>query len=147
MLGSLARMLRILGYYVIYGKYDDDELIEISKEREAWLLTRDVELSKRYDKAVLVRSSSLEGQLREIVKLLPEPDEDPFSICPLCGTPLQKAEREAMKARVYEPVYCFNDSFYLCPRCSQIYWKGSQYNALLKRLRPLLREMGFKDFP
>ncbi len=147
MLGSLARMLRILGYYVIYGKYDDEELIEIASSRGAILFTRDVELSRRYSNSFLIKSSELDSQVREALSVLPDPDEEPFSICPLCGSPLLEAEREAIKLRVYEPVYSLNYSFYLCPKCGQVYWEGSQFRALKKRIKEILGETSLKSFP
>lgn len=48
MLKKLARWMRMLGFSVLFGEINDTKLLE--KSKNAVLLTRDVELSKRAKK-------------------------------------------------------------------------------------------------
>ena len=142
MLGKLARMLRILGYVVYYDSTaDDTKLLQISKKYNAILLTRDLELSKLYSKAVYVSSHDIREQLKYALKVLDSlnlrPAMKPMETCPECGTPIIPCDREYIKGNYYESTYCTYNTFYFCPNCKKVYWEGYQYRNLIRTLKDL----------
>ena len=142
MLGKLARMLRILGFNVVYfNSIKDKELIEKSKKLNAILLTRDKELAKKYNPSVYVPYQNVNEQLVYIIDRFKKfeiiSQESYLEICPMCGYPIILVEKEAIKSEVYEGTYCSYEEFYYCPNCGKIYWKGPQYQELIKRVNQL----------
>ncbi|MCD6502909.1 MAG: hypothetical protein J7K58_01560 [Euryarchaeota archaeon] len=140
MLGRLAKMLRILGYVVYYdSKASDKELLELSKKYKAILITRDLELSKLYEKSLYLKDHDINAQLDTVLRYLKENEILPMTqileTCPECGTPILECDREYVKGNYYESTYCAYESFYYCPSCKKLYWKGYQYKSLLKTIR------------
>ncbi len=139
MLGKLARYLRIMGYDTEY-LHDDDELIKKSLEEKRILVTRDkvlyLKASKLNIKSILIRSSDVLNQLREIVssnirikKGRPR--------CPLCNTKLKDVDKNRVKHLVPEKVYTHNKIFMLCENCNKIYWYGKHWIGIEKVLRDI----------
>ena len=51
-------------------------------------------------------------------------------------------EKEVVKGKV--PFYTYNtqDEFYRCPGCGKVFWPGSHYKAMLRRLKSLKERLG-----
>ncbi|TMI36646.1 hypothetical protein E6H25_02100 [Candidatus Bathyarchaeota archaeon] len=101
MLGGLARWLRMLGYETEYdSKADDNTLLELSKNQEAILLTRDEELYNRARakniNSVLVTGDKEEVRLAQLVKTLGISLEINMATtrCPECGSDLREISRD-----------------------------------------------------
>ena len=142
MLGKLARMLRILGFNVVYyNTISDEGLLDISKQLNALLLTRDRELAAKYNPSLYVPHQDVNKQILFVIDELKKfeilPYEGYLEICPICGFPIILAEREAIKSEVHEGTYSSYEEFYYCPNCGKIYWKGPQYQELIKRIGKL----------
>lgn len=142
MLGKLARWLRMLGYDTEYsGDINDDEILEIALKEKRIILTRDYEFFKRANlngaEAIFIRGKTNTEKLADLSKQIGirlEIDIDK-SRCPKCNTKIKLIPKEIVKNKVHEVTYRFYNEFWQCPKCGQIYWKGSHWkkiNAALK---------------
>jgi len=136
MLGRLAKWLRILGYDTAYFPHlDDDQLVHLARAEGRLLLTRDRGLARRRGlQCLLIESDHLEEQLDQILAELAPQGEHPFSRCPLCNTPLQKAEKPELEGRVPPHIFRTHKDFSLCPNCDKIYWPGTHQARMQEKL-------------
>ncbi len=147
MLGTLARWLRILGYDTEYERDVDDEVLVrrcVAEGRIA--LTKDRKLVERraLRNALLIRSKSLGGQVREVLAVTGEdPSDRPFlSRCVECNSALEDVSREDVRDRVPPYVFRTQRKFRSCPSCGRIYWAGTHRDRMLERLGRLLSDTG-----
>jgi uncharacterized protein with PIN domain len=116
MLGTLARWLRIMGYDATYEQdHDDKEIIETAMAEDRILLTRDRELAaKMGERGLFIGSDRLEEQLRQV---------------------WQAPMEEGMaKDKVPEGVFLSNREFFQCQSCGKVYWRGTHWLNIKKRL-------------
>ena len=140
MLGRMARWLRIMGFDALYdAEWDDFRLVQIARDEDRVLLTRDRQLAMRRDtRTLLVEHQVLADQLRQVVSQLSLRVDRPFSRCSVCNRPLADVARDQVRGRV--PAYVFKafDRFRICTGCERIYWRGSHW----ERMRALLLDEG-----
>lgn len=123
MLGRLARWLRLLGFDTVYNKdFDDEKLINIAKNEDRMLITRDEELFKRAVKenikSLLVKSFDV---IEIISKLNLHIDDSLIgSRCTICN------------AQLTIGASC---NTWKCPNCGKIYWYGSHWKDINKRIK------------
>jgi uncharacterized protein with PIN domain len=135
MLGSLARWLRFMGYDTAYPEVGPDRtLIERVRSEDRILLTRDKELASRVTGAVRIRSDTLEEQIQEVATALPLRLLDPLSRCSLCNEILVRASLEDVKDLVPEGVRSRHRTFWRCPSCGRVYWRGTHWDKMVARL-------------
>ncbi|HLH85258.1 MAG TPA: Mut7-C RNAse domain-containing protein [Thermoplasmataceae archaeon] len=148
MLGKLCRWLRILGYSVEYvtSDIDDDQIVNQTVGHSSVLLTRDRELSRRYGNAILFDDDDLLKQIRSIVRRDPPDPSLFFTRCPLCNTILEKRDPEDLNGLVPDGVRKRGLDIYHCPKCGKVYWKGSHYDSMLKKIELFLGESGNESF-
>ena len=139
MLGSLAKWLRILGYDVAYPPgADDNELVRLARAEGRVLLTRDTGLARRRGLTVLlIESESLEDQVRQVIEQMGLSVDQPFSRCPVCNTPLQGVDKDTIRERVPPYVFQTQKNFSVCSRCDKIYWQGTHWAKMQKRITNL----------
>ena len=141
MLGKLAKRLRMLGYDTLYdAKMEDRQLLEVSKEEDRYIITRDTQLSKiRGAKVFLVESTKLEEQIKELKKLakIKKNKKIIFSRCAECNTLLEEIKKENVKKSVPDYVYQTVNEFHRCPGCKRIYWHGTHIDKLLKEFKSI----------
>ena len=137
-LGRLTAYLRMLGLDCQYrNNFSDPELVQISINEGRILLTRDRRLlmHKTIQHGCLLRSLDPEVQFIEIIQRYSLKSWiKPFQRCLLCNYELQDVEKEAVLERLQPLTIQYFDEFRLCPGCNQIYWKGSHYERMLKRI-------------
>lgn len=127
MLGRLARWLRLLGYDTIYDiTFDDEVLIEIAKNENRVLLTRDEDLFKKAAKenvkSFLIRSTDL---IEAILELNLSIDESLIgSRCTMCNALLISGP---------------STNTWKCPNCGKLYWHGSHWKDINKRIKLMKR--------
>ena len=143
MLKKLARWLRILGFDTTAPSVkDDNELVILSKKEKRILLTRDKDLSGMTGvKAIRVFSDDLEEQLIEIMDHFPP---DRYTVhctrCPSCNGELivhdTRDSDNILKGSTEVPpdVLTIHDRIYICEGCGKIYWTGSHWDNILKRM-------------
>lgn len=141
MLGRLARWLRMSGYDTKYfHSIADEELIKCSLEERRWLLTRDRYLAVRKvlrGRHTLVRSDGLAGQLAQLraeLGLLLSPDAGTARRCTECNEPLSAVSREHAFSRLPPFVAIQHDRFLECRRCRGVYWPGTHWTNVKRRL-------------
>ncbi len=143
MLGSLAKWLRLLGYDTIYpGPLEDKEMAAKAYDESRVLLTRDKDLASRVQKAVFVASDDLDVQLRTVAENLHLDMSQPLSLCSVCNVPIVEIERERVRDSVPPKVFELQKEFWKCPSCSRIYWRGTHWEDMLRRIRKLESELG-----
>ncbi len=141
MLEKLARWIRLSGNKIESAPFvKDEKLISYVKKKKAILLTQDEALAqrskKRGFKVVLVKGSSIEEQLAYVSFVIGmRLRASPSLICPYCNVKLEKASKKEIQGKVPERVAKSHRLFYICPKCKRIYWKGSHWKEIEKRLR------------
>ncbi len=142
MLGKLAKWMRILGWDVTYDNDISDSRLLREAEREGRIvLTRDRRMLEEWkvDNCLLVNSDSPDMQLREVVDAYGRPNSSRFlERCLVCNVVLQPREREEIRGSVPEYVFEVQKRFSSCPRCGRIFWQGSHFERMKKKLDALL---------
>lgn len=137
-LAALARRLRLLGFDTEHaGASSDAEIAEQASSERRVVLTRDRELLKRKQitHGCYVRSSEPELQLAYVIQRLDlRRAARPFTRCVECNGRLEEAARGAIRGRVPRGVAARHLKFWECPRCERVYWRGSHYEALARRV-------------
>ncbi|MFN3622071.1 MAG: Mut7-C RNAse domain-containing protein, partial [Nitrososphaerales archaeon] len=111
MLGRTARWLRILGFNVLYNpSWTDEDIIRISSELNAIILTKDRELASRALSmglnAVEVAGKSEAERIGFLLKTFRlKPVIDPSkSRCPICNSPIREASKDEVVGLVPDSV-------------------------------------------
>lgn len=142
MLGRLARWLRFMGYHVIYASEDmtDDQIVLRCREESLVLLSRDRELTARLKSSIRIDSGIIDVQLRQFLKhFRPDPDRM-MTVCPVCDGNLEIVGKEEIKGKVPENVYRLNEMFWICSGCGKVYWKGTHFERILKKISELTED-------
>jgi uncharacterized protein with PIN domain len=58
----------------------------------------------------------------------------PFSRCLRCNAPLEPAEKAKVLGRLEPLTKIYYDQFRRCRGCGQVYWSGSHFEKLQKRI-------------
>jgi len=144
MLGKLSRWLRICGFDTLYYRQirDHDLLVAAEKEKRV-LLTRDHALFKLSRKknlrAVMIAHDFYEDQLKQVFQEL-DIQAPPLALgrCLNCNELLRKIDKAEIEHTV--PAYVFNTerTFYICPSCRKVYWRGTHWEQMRRSLERLL---------
>jgi hypothetical protein len=144
MLGKLAKWLRILGFDTVYFSGGDrSELMRMAREESRVLLTRDTLLISRkgLPPYIFIQSDYPKEQLREVSRCYDIFQAyNAFSICSACNTPIKPISKVHLEGKIPEYIYTQHTKFSHCPRCGRIYWPGSHYGTMKKRLDDLIGE-------
>ncbi len=143
--GRLAKWLRMMGFDTItFDSADDSVMVSTALAQGRIILTRDTQIIKRRLvtsgrlKAILIRSENPEQQIREVMDSLKLRGElRPFTICLECNTPLVERSKQEIEGRVPPYVYQTQNDFMECPSCHRIYWKGTHWQAMTRKLEKL----------
>jgi uncharacterized protein len=143
MLGRLAKWLKILGFDVLYlSKAEDRDLVGIARREGRVLLTRDTGLIERTAKRpnrLFVRSDDWEDQ---IIQVLDEfglwGEVRPNTRCIACNLPLKSLSRERARNLVTPYVGENAASFAVCPGCNRVFWQGTHYGDMERKIEKLL---------
>jgi uncharacterized protein with PIN domain len=140
-LGKLTRNLRLLGFDVAYSaRADDRELLDIMARENRALLTRDRRLLMHsiVRHGYCPRSQNGDEQTAEVlcrfnlVGLIA-----PFTRCLRCNAALQDASKADVIEDLEPLTKIYYDQFRRCPGCGQIYWAGSHFQKLTKRIESI----------
>lgn len=137
MVGKLATYLRMCGHDAAYaldrGVEGDAELAELAREEDRTLVTRDVDLARHVEDAILVRSREVTGQLDELREAGVDLSlSDPPRRCGSCNGPLERVPGDAPTPEYApDPV---STAVWRCRDCGQHFWKGSHWEDVRRRL-------------
>ena len=145
MLGSLAKWLRILGFDTFYANAEisDDELLDIAKNENRTIISRDKELILRGKKenlnVIKIKNTDLDEQLNKILEYIKINEKLVLSRCSLCNTILDTIEKSKVEGKVPRKVFDNNDDFWFCNKCKKFYWTGSHYNKILDKINNITK--------
>ena len=147
MLGRLAKWLKILGFDVLYfSTAEDRDLVAIARRESRILLTRDtglIEKTAKRPNRLFIRSDDWEDQ---IVQVLDEfelwGEVRPNTRCIACNLPLKPLSRERAKNLVTPFVGEHAASFAVCPGCYRVFWQGTHYGDMERKIEKLLGRRG-----
>lgn len=140
MLGRLAKWLRIIGYDTLYfRKIEDSQLIRKAVSEGRILLTRDIELFNRGGfQGLFIESGELGAQLAQVMKEAElKPRTRSKVRCPLCNERLEPVGKHRIKELVPAYVYSTQREFTRCSRCGKIFWRGTHWQRIERRLKEM----------
>jgi uncharacterized protein with PIN domain len=140
-LGGLTRNLRLLGFDVAYHQNADDrKLLEVMGRQNRALLTRDRRLLMHaiVQHGYYPRSQNADEQTIEVLRRFDLLDLiAPFTRCLRCNAPLEEAAKAEIIDKLEPLTKIYYDQFRRCPECKQIYWPGSHFPKLQKRIEEI----------
>ena len=140
-LGGLTRNLRLLGFDVAYNQNADDrQLLEVMAREKRALFTRDRRLLMHaiVQHGYCPRSQNPDEQTIEVVRRFNLSELiAPFTRCLRCNAPLEEAAKAEIIDKLEPLTKIHYDQFRRCPGCKQIYWSGSHFPKLQKRIEEI----------
>ena len=140
-LGKLVRDLRLLGIDVAYDPLvGDQQLVRIATSENRALLTRDRRLLMY---AIIRHGYYLRSQdpLEQTLEVLRRFDLGsalaPFTRCLRCNAPLEPAEKANVIGQLEPLTKIYYEQFRRCSGCGQVYWSGSHFEKLQKRIETI----------
>ena len=124
---------------------EDARLVAAARREQRIILTRDRRLLERraVTHGCYVRSQNPEQQLLFVLRRFDlAAAVRPFSRCMRCNEPLQPVAKAAVLHRLPPMVRVQQQSFSRCPRCGRLYWPGSHWQRMRRRLDTLLAAAG-----
>ena len=142
MLGKLAKWLKILGFDTVYlNKAEDSDLLQIARSERRTLLTKDHGLlqAAKGVRSLFVESDDWPGQLVQVLDAYRLHDAvRPHSRCLTCNVKLKRIPRSAAKNLVTPFVLERSASFAICPSCERVYWPGTHFRSMDRRIEGIL---------
>jgi len=143
MLGRLAKWLKILGFDVLYfSKAEDKDLIDISRREGRVLLTRDtglIEKTKKQKSRFFVASDDWRDQIVQILDAFNLwQDIRPNSRCIACNLALKALPKGRARNLVTPYILEHAESFALCPGCGRVFWQGTHFGDMEKKIGEIL---------
>ncbi len=143
--GKLARWLRMMGHdSVFFTGEDDATMVKQALAEGRILLTRDTGIMQRKIvatgrvRAVLLATEEPEKQMLQLLSVLDIRNEArPFTLCLECNQPLNPSSPEDVNARVPAYVFKTQSHYMACPACGRVYWRGTHWLAMLRKLEKL----------
>ena len=140
-LGGLTRNLRLFGFDVAYPKNADDrQLLEVMARESRALLTRDRRLLMHaiVQHGYCPRSQNADEQTIEVIRRFDLLELiAPFTRCLRCNALLEAAAKADVIDKLEPLTKIYYDQFRRCPDCKQIYWSGSHFPKLQKRIEEI----------
>jgi uncharacterized protein with PIN domain len=144
-LGALARWLRAAGYEAsAHPGTGGDALVPEARRAGAVLLTSDRRVMDRREiregrlPAVLVPSAL--GRLEQLALVMRTLDlalRAPR--CMGCGGALDPAEKDAVRDRIPPRTALWQDEYFVCRGCGQLFWRGTHWQRIRAALEGALR--------
>ena len=143
--GKLARWLRLMGYdTLLFEQKDDGQMIKTAMGEDRVILTKDTQFMKRRlvtngkIKTILIREDDPKIQVQEVVKTLNlNYHFKPFSLCMECNQVLIARSKEEVKNSIPAHVFKTQTQYMECPACHRIYWQGTHWRDMVKKLQDL----------
>ncbi len=145
--GKLAKWLRMMGYDTLFFSGSDDwQMVATALAEGRVILTRDTQIMKRGVitrgrlKAVLIQSEEPEQQIQQVVETLKlDCQSRLFTICLECNQPLEERSKEQVQNRVPPYVFQTQSQYVECPACHRIYWRGTHWQAMTRKLEKFVK--------
>ncbi len=146
-MGKLAKWLRIMGYDTLFfNSSDDSRMIATALAEGRVMLTKDAQIIKRRVvtsgrlKAVLIKGDEPEQQMHQVIDTLKlDCQFRPFTLCLECNQPLLERSKQQVKDLVPHYVFQTQSQYMECPACHRIYWRGTHWQAMTKKLEKFIK--------
>ncbi len=143
--GKLARWLRMMGYDTLFfAGSDDSQMVATAMKEGRVILTRDTQIMRRRVvisgrlRAILIATDEPERQMRQVIETLNlDCQFHPFALCLECNQPLEERDRPQVRDLVPPYVFRTQPQYMECPACHRIYWRGTHWSAMTKKLNKL----------
>jgi hypothetical protein len=140
-LGALARRLRLLGFDTRWlNDLGDAGLVTLARREGRILLTRDRRLLMRREltHGCFIRPVTPQKQLACLLERLQLcPEIAPFTRCTLCNGLLEERRPAQVQSLVPPRVRASQEAFWQCQDCKRLYWRGSHWQAMCRRIQAL----------
>jgi hypothetical protein len=140
-LGKLTRNLRLVGFDVAYDQQADDrELLTVMARENRALLTRDRRLLMHaiVQHGYYPRSQNAGEQIIEVIRRFYLSDSiTPFTRCLRCNERLREVAKLDVIEKLEPLTKIHYERFRRCTGCGQIYWPGSHFEKLQKRIETI----------
>ena len=147
-LGGLTRNLRLLGFDAAYdSQAQDDQLLDVMTREDRALLTRDRRLLMHaiVKTGYCPRSQNADEQTIEVIRRFDLAELiAPFTRCLRCNASLEAAAKADIIGKLEPLTKIYYDQFRRCTGCKQIYWSGSHFPKLQKRIDEIRSRVGGK---
>jgi len=135
----------MMGYdSVFFSGADDSAMVKQALAEGRVILTRDTGIMRRRAvssgrvKAILIESEEPQRQMRQLMRAFDlKTQTRPFTLCLECNTPLESRSREEMAGRLPPYVYRTQAQYMECPGCHRVYWRGTHWAAMVRKLEKL----------
>ncbi len=136
-----------MGYdAVFFNGSDDSHLIATALAEGRVILTKDTQIMERGVitsgrlKAILINGDEPEQQIRQVIDSLNlDCQSRPFTICLECNQPLLERSKQQVEDRVPPYVFQTQNQYMECPACHRIYWRGTHWQAMTRKLERLVK--------
>lgn len=140
-LGKLTRDLRLLGFDVAYDpKAEDRDLLRVMGCDDRALITRDRRLLMHgvVKTGYFPRSQKADEQTVEVIRRFDLSGSiAPFTRCLRCNGLVRKVSKAEIIETLEPLTKVYYEKFRRCTGCGQIYWAGSHFSKLQKRLEKI----------
>ena len=149
MLGNIAKKLRLFGFDSEYfSDIDDSKLIEKAKNENRTIISRDRDLIDRAKKneislVYITKENEIE-QFQEILEtthLQFDEISGDSARCTKCNSPTSQINKLEIKNKIPQGVLEYNEKFWKCDGCDQIYWEGTH----IKNLQEFVHKIKLKS--
>ena len=152
--GKLAKWLRIMGYDALFfNGSDDSHMVATALAEGRVILTRDTQIMRRRVvasgqlKVILIKSDEPEQQMRQVIETLKlDCQLRPFTICLECNQPLLERSKQQVKDMVPPYVFQTQSQYMECPVCHRIYWRGTHWQAMNRKLNKFMAHQRKEEF-
>ncbi|MFQ5781438.1 MAG: Mut7-C RNAse domain-containing protein [Nitrosopumilus sp.] len=149
MLGNIAKKLRLFGFDSEYfSDIDDYTLMEKAKNEDRIIISRDRHLINRAKKnglsSIYISKDNEIDQFLEILQTLPldlAEISGETARCTKCNSKTSSINKSEIENKIPQGVLEFNDKFWECDDCGQIYWEGTH----IKNLQKFVHELKLKS--
>jgi hypothetical protein len=147
-LGKLARDLRLLGFDVAYDSTAvGHALAEISSSQDRALLTRDRRLlmHRTVRDGYCLRSTDPAEQTVEVLRRYRLAEAlAPYTRCIQCNGLLARVDKSEVLEQLEPLTRLYYDDFRRCSGCGKVYWSGSHFAKLERRIEQLRERLNRK---
>jgi uncharacterized protein with PIN domain len=138
---KMAKYLRMFGFDTITDEgVPDKEIVAIAEQQNRIILSRDIGLLKRKNAVfgIFLQSENVEDQMIEaIIRYNLLAHFQPFTLCLECNGEIALQDKSHIGHLVSEDILNDYHEFYQCKVCQKVYWKGSHYDKMVKRIELL----------
>lgn len=139
MFGKLVKWLRMAGYSAVYIKNNERKSFfeNFYLKENQFFITSDTKILKKDLKIFYLTEENVFCQFKILKEKFKLNFENAFTVCMECNFYLHKVNKEDVKEKIPEYVFKKFNEFFKCEKCKRIYWRGSHFNMMQKKIKEL----------